>query len=274
MYSFLSNLRSAGFVSATVLAGAFCTAEASAQTAQPPMSKPAPLLSWSVGDEQPSLPPRPSARTDREVQPAAFAEGKSEPLIRQPNGQNRAKQAAPAAAVTTNATGASDPRRLAPPSGPSALLEGKLSSDSNSLPFSLPRIESFTTAGAGLAIVVGLFLMCVWLMRRGGPKPSSPLPKEAVAVLGRVPLAGSHFAHLLQLGNKLVLVSVGPDSVTSLAEVTDPNEVNRLLGLCTRKHKNSTTAEFHQVLEELAKEPTQGFLGKQASRGRARTVRS
>jgi flagellar biogenesis protein FliO len=274
MYSFHSNLSSAGFVSAAVLAWAFYTAEASAQTAPSPTSTSAPLLSWSVGDEQPSPPPRPSVRQDRAVQPAAFAEHKSEPLIRQPNSQNRTKQAPPVAAVATNATVASDSRRLAPPSGPSALLQGKLPSDSESSPFTLPRIESFTTAGTGVAIVVGLFLMCVWLMRRSGPKPSSPLPKEAVAVLGRVPLAGSHFAHLLQLGNKLVLVSVGPDSVSSLAEVTDPNEVHRLLGLCTRNHKHSTTAEFHQVLEELTNEPAQGFLGNQASRGQARTVRS
>jgi flagellar biogenesis protein FliO len=272
MYSLLFNFRSAGFVSAAVLAGALCMVEALAQTAQSPMSKSAPLIFYSAGDEQPSPPPRPTVRTDRAVYPAAFAESKSEQQIRQPSSQNQAKQAAPAAA--TNATVPSDPRRLAPPSGPSALLEAKPPSESNSLPFALPRIESFTTAGAGLAIVVGLFLMCVWLMRRSGPKPSSPLPKKAVAVLGRIPLAGSHFAHLLQLGNKLVLVSVGPDSVTSLAEVTDPNEVNRLLGLCTRNHKHSTTAEFQQVLEELASEPAQGFLGNQASRGNVRTVRS
>lgn len=129
-------------------------------------------------------------------------------------------------------------------------------------------------AGAGLAIVLGLFLVCAWLMRRSGPKPSSPLPRDVVSVLGRVPLAANHFAHLLQLGNKLVLVSVGPDSVTSLAEVTDSNEVHRLLGLCTRNHKHSTTAEFHQVLEELAGEPARGFLGNQASAAYARVGKS
>jgi len=53
----------------------------------------------------------------------------------------------------------------------------------------MPKIESFATASSGLAIVVGLFLVCMWLFRRSGPKPTSPLPSEAVAILGRVPLA-------------------------------------------------------------------------------------
>ncbi len=165
-------------------------------------------------------------------------------------------------------------RRLAPPSPPATHSPDALFADRDALPFTLPKIESLTTAGAGLAIVVGLFLMCAWLLRRSGPKPTSPLPKEAVAVLGRVPLAARHFAHLLQLGNKLVLVSITPERVSTLAEVTEPQEVQRLLGLCLRNHKHSTTAEFHQVLEELANEPARGFLDNQAGAAYARSGKS
>ena len=129
----------------------------------------------------------------------------------------------------------------------------------------LPDIESFTTAGAGLAIVLGLFLVCMWLLRRSGPKPTSPLPKEVVAVLGRVPLATRNFAHLLQVGNKLVLVAITPDGVSPITEVSDPGEVQRLLGLCLRGSKHSTTAEFHNVLEQLTKEPASGFLGNEVA---------
>jgi len=261
MCSSSSNSGFAQFASAAVLALAWHVAGAAAQLTPPvPETKSAPLIAWSVGEEQPSAAASWSVRQDRSVSPAIYSE--TEP---------QAKQAAPVAPVATEAA---DPRRLAPQSGASTISRGKMSANRDSLPFSLPRIESFTTAAAGLAIVVGLFLVCAWLMRRSGPKPTTPLPKEAVAVLGRVPLAASHFAHLLQLGNKLVLVSVGPNSVTSLAEVTDPAEVHRLLSLCMRNHKHSTTVEFHQVLEELANEPAQGFLGDQASRGVARAGRS
>lgn len=161
----------------------------------------------------------------------------------------------------------SDPRRLAPRSRSSFDPPTNPASkgDHAALPFSTPQIESLGTAGAGLAIVLGLFFVCAWLLRRSGPKPNSPLPREAIAVLGRVPLAGRNFAQLIQIGNKLVLVSITPDGVaTPITEVTDPTEVDRLLGICMRENKHSTTAEFQQVLQQLANEPAKGFLGSQA----------
>ena len=102
------------------------------------------------------------------------------------------------------------------------------------------------------------------MVRRSGPKPTSLLPAEAVAVLGRLPLANRNFAQLIRIGNKLVLVAVTPDGITPLTEVADPQEVDRLLGICHGTHKQSTTAEFQQVLQQLSKEPAEGFLGSEA----------
>ncbi len=160
-----------------------------------------------------------------------------------------------------------DPRLLAPPTRVqiAAPTESRTASTRGRSALVLPKIESFATAGSGLAIVVGLFLVCVWLLRRSGPKPTSPLPSEAVAVLGRVPLAARNFAHLLQVGNKLVLVAMTPEGISPITEITDPLEVQRLLGLCLRNRKQSTTAEFHDVLEQLSKEPTSGFLGNEVA---------
>ncbi len=174
--------------------------------------------------------------------------------------QPAAAQAAPQqrTAATSN-----DRRLLAPRSNRSnGSAAPQLSGSSAKKPaLALPKIESFTTAGAGLAIVVGLFLVCMWLLRKSGPTPTSPLPKDAVSVLGRVPLAARNFAHLLQVGHKLVLVAITPEGVSPITEVTDPMEVQRLLGLCQQTKKHSTSAEFHDVLKNLTKEPATGFLG-------------
>ena len=158
-------------------------------------------------------------------------------------------------------------RMLAPPSRSPIAAPGErpTGSETPARRPTMPNIESFTTAGAGLAIVLGLFLVCMWLLRRSGPKPTSPLPQEAVAVLGRIPLAARNFAHLIQVGNKLVLVAITPDGVAPITEISDPGEVQRLLGLCLRGHKHSTTAEFHNVLEQLAREPASGFLGNEVA---------
>lgn len=170
----------------------------------------------------------------------------------------------PAVVPVVQVAVSADPRLLAPPTRAqiASPIEGRsaVGGASGASALAVPRIESFTTAGAGLAIVVGLFLVCAWLLRRSGPKPTSPLPSEVVSVLGRVPLAARNFAHLLQVGNKLVLVSITPEGVSPITEVTDPAEVQRLLGLCLRNQKHSTTAEFHTVLEQLSKEPASGFL--------------
>jgi hypothetical protein len=84
-------------------------------------------------------------------------------------------------------------------------------------------------------------------------------------VLGRVPLAARQFAELLRVGNKLVLVSLTPSGAETLTEVTDPAEVDRLVGLCQQSNPYSTTKAFEQVFQQMSTEPAPpGFLGSEA----------
>ena len=170
-----------------------------------------------------------------------------------------------------SASGAEDDdfRRLAPRAA-SAVLSSNgdvgAAAKKPKLPFSFPAAESLTTALGGLAAVVALFLVCAWLFRRTGPQQPGVLPSEAFALLGVAPLAGRNVAHLIRLGNKLVLLAIAPDGVQTLAEVTDPAEVDRLSGLCVAGGLHGPTAEFQQVLAQLAKEPARGFLGRETAR--------
>jgi flagellar biogenesis protein FliO len=161
-------------------------------------------------------------------------------------------------------------RRLSPPSSGAALREssGVASRAASMLPAALGNLESLSTAGIGLAAVVGLLVLCTWGFRRGGPKRGGSLPDEAFAVLGRAPLAAQSFAQLLRVGNKLVLVAITPQGAQALAEVTDPMEVGRLIGLCGNGTGHGPSAEFQQVLAQLAREPARGFLEKETHGGR------
>jgi flagellar biogenesis protein FliO len=162
-------------------------------------------------------------------------------------------------------------RRLAPPSSNwnEAAIPGKQNqaaagAESAWRNFGLPRETVFRIASA-LAIVVGLFLVFAWLLRRGGRSVASTLPSDVVSVLGRVPLATRQFADLLQVGNKLVLVASSPAGPSTLTEVTDPTEVDRLIGLCRQADPHSTTKAFEQVFRQLARDPAPaGFLGNEA----------
>jgi flagellar protein FliO/FliZ len=179
------------------------------------------------------------------------------------------------AGVTAPPANAADPswRRLAPPSA--AGEAGDVTRRDRStkyafLPTAFSQLKSFSTAGMGLAIVITLFVVTAWLLRRGPAKPTGVLPAEAFSVLGRAPLTAQSFAQLLRLGNKLVLVAVTPDGAQTLAEVTDPAEVDRIAGLCVSNRGAGPSAEFQQVLAQLSREPAKGFLGREGSSARRR----
>jgi flagellar biogenesis protein FliO len=105
---------------------------------------------------------------------------------------------------------------------------------------------------SSLAVVLGLFLLFAWTMRRSRPRGSGLLPGDVFEVLGRATLGGRQNVHLLRCGSKLLLVSVTPTGAETLTEVTDPVEVDRLAGLCRQSQPSSASAAFRQVLHQFA----------------------
>jgi len=119
------------------------------------------------------------------------------------------------------------------------------------------RPQGLVPVVGSLALVLGLFFVVAWMMRRTIPAANLVLPGEVLEVLGRAPLAGRQQVHLVRLGNKLVLVSVTPAGMEALSEVTDPDEVERLTGLCRQAQPNSSTAMFRRVLQQFSGEHEQ-----------------
>jgi flagellar biogenesis protein FliO len=115
-------------------------------------------------------------------------------------------------------------------------------------------VSTAFTVGGSLAVVLGLFLVVAWVLRRTTPGTCPTLSREVFEVLGRAPLAARQQAHLVRLGTKLVLLSVSPAGVETLSEVTEPDEVNRLAGLCQRARPDSATAAFRQIFQRFNKD--------------------
>lgn len=139
---------------------------------------------------------------------------------------------------------------------------------------------SFLTVGGSLAMVLGLFLVLAWVARRASPNHMARLPKEVFDVLGRAPLSGRQQVHLLRCGSKLLLVSVTPTGTETLTEITDPQEVDRLAGLCQQGRPDSSTSIFRNVLEQFARngqrqpsEPTVAALSTAATSAASKTLR-
>ncbi|MEI8375012.1 MAG: flagellar biosynthetic protein FliO [Planctomycetota bacterium] len=113
-------------------------------------------------------------------------------------------------------------------------------------------IGAMITVGGSLAIVLGLFFIVAWAMRKTAPRGSLVLPKEVFEILGRAPLGARQQVQLLRCGSKLLLVSITPNGTETLTEVTDPLEVDRIAGICQQAHPKSSTLAFRQVFQQLA----------------------
>jgi flagellar biogenesis protein FliO len=114
-----------------------------------------------------------------------------------------------------------------------------------------------TTLLAALGGVLGLFLLLALLVRRGLPRGSVLLPSQAVEVLGRTPLVGRLQMHLVRCGNKIVLLAISPTGVDALAEITDPQEVDRLAGICAQSDPASASNTFGRLFQQWG-EPRPG----------------
>lgn len=125
--------------------------------------------------------------------------------------------------------------------------------------FDLPE-EMIATTGAALGVVLGVMLLALWCLKRAAPRGARRLPNDLISVLGQVRLANKQTAQLLKIGSKLVLVNVTPDGVKPITEITDPIEVQRLLGIVEEQNPNGASAAFQEIFDQLTREPARGGL--------------
>ncbi|WP_460182658.1 FliO/MopB family protein [Thermopirellula anaerolimosa] len=112
------------------------------------------------------------------------------------------------------------------------------------------------TTLSALAVVLGIFLIFAWAMRRASGKGASGLPNELVEILGQIPLNGRQRLCVLRFGRKLVLACVSVDGAETLAELTDPEEVEELLAIWRRSSPASATHAFRKVFAQYAADET------------------
>ena len=214
---------------------------------------------FGTGDQSHALPPLPewSDASQQTIEPAQQIKlATHEVPISQPVLADAASPRPDAPSKATDARRLSPRKPVRPSGAPPDQQESLLAR------FKVPR-GSIPSTFAALAVVTGLLLLALWGFKRSLPSSMQLLPVEAASVLGRMPLTGKQFAHLIKLGDKLVLVSVTPTGVDTLTEVTDPDQVTRLVALCSSNAPHSAKRDFDQILQQLATEPTRpGFLGE------------
>jgi len=92
-----------------------------------------------------------------------------------------------------------------------------------------PRVNEILRVGGALAAVVALLLVLRVILRRlGGPLTGGSRPSGVVEVLARYPVARGQQLVLLKMGGRIVLLHQTKAGMTTLSEVTDPDEVAAL----------------------------------------------
>ena len=112
-------------------------------------------------------------------------------------------------------------------------------------------LSAMITVGGSLAIVLGLFFIVAWAMRKAAPAGRLCCPRRS-SRSSAAPLGARQQVQLLRCGNKLLLVSITPNGTETLTEVTDPLDVDRIAGICQQAHPKSATTAFRQVFQQLA----------------------
>ncbi|MDA7978149.1 MAG: flagellar biosynthetic protein FliO [Pirellulales bacterium] len=120
-------------------------------------------------------------------------------------------------------------------------------------------VDSLLPTASGLAIVIGLFLLCTWVVRKKLPRMVGGLPADVFEILGKTPLDKKHRLHLVRCGGKLALISVAAGGIETVLEIDNPDDVTRITGMCHELKSGSASANFRDVLSELNNESSRGW---------------
>jgi flagellar protein FliO/FliZ len=155
-------------------------------------------------------------------------------------------------------TDASQPRLIASGGFPAfEANRAKLpAAESQSKPTAKIGTAPLVTVSSSLAVVLGLFAALVWVTRKYGAKNSGgALPSELVEVLGSQSLDARTRIQLIRVGTRIIVAAQSATSgLQSLSEISDADEVHRIMTACTSNSRNS----FASTLQEFEREPSHG----------------
>ncbi len=128
--------------------------------------------------------------------------------------------------------------------------------------YSIPNFsQSATRMVAALAIVLGAFMVLMWVTKKIQGPAQSIMSKQTLEVLGQKQINKIHSLHLIRLGQRILLVSASDSSVTCLTEINDPVEVAQLLNTNSQAGDSSELPQstFKRIFAQYEQNPNETF---------------
>ena len=125
----------------------------------------------------------------------------------------------------------------------------------------LPRDQSSAQSTTGIAttlvaltFIVLFILIAARLWKKHGPKIGEGLPAEILEPLGKRYIDQKQAIQLVRLGTRILVLGSNQDNITTLAEITDPLEVDYLSGACRRNNEEqNVVTNFNKLFQRAAK---------------------
>ncbi len=117
-------------------------------------------------------------------------------------------------------------------------------------PPSIPPVDLLDTLKlvVPLVVVIGLVVVAAWAFRRFAPRTSSMFSSDLMKILARTYLAPRQVLYLVRVPGKVLVIGSTQQSLTPLAEITDPAEVERLLALFEKNSPKGATETFRSFI--------------------------
>lgn len=124
-------------------------------------------------------------------------------------------------------------------------------------------ISPIKKVGGSLAVVLGGFFLLTTLLR----KKTNALPAhEMIETLGSVPITPKVRLHLVRFGARILVLHISGQNVQRVAELEEPAEVQKLLGLCDGKkngfESSAGPVSVNDLLQTMESEPHLAMRGQ------------
>lgn len=116
-----------------------------------------------------------------------------------------------------------------------------------------PKLDSahLTRVAIALAAVLGLILLLRFVARRFLGAAGTARSTRAVQVLSRSPVSPRQQLVLLRVGRRLLVVADGAGQMTTLSEISDPDEVAALIGQLQDDHADRAGRSFGNLFGKM-----------------------
>lgn len=109
-----------------------------------------------------------------------------------------------------------------------------------------------------LSIVLLIVGLCVWGLRKWMPRSVRFGGGDTIRILARKYLSGKQSLCLARIGRRVVLMGITPDRISTLSEITDPEEAAALIAAVERGRPDSFTTTFGRMSDREWADETNG----------------